>query len=110
MNRDIEWKNMHFDQMEEFKKGEEDFIEALSECPSCLAKVGIEILEMGQIGEDEKKTLKQILLKLVEKEADETQPLIVSRRPLRDLLEGKPILLPNIRTTLRKMVEDLKRS
>ena len=46
-------------ELPEFKKGEEEFIEAISECPACSVKMALELVDSED--PDDKAVLKKIL-------------------------------------------------
>jgi len=86
---------------EAIDEGLEDFLESLSDCRSCLIKFAIEIADSTDLRD--RKVLKKILKKLAEQEInrsgteEEFIPLVISRKPLIDLIDGKPILFPRLR-------------
>ena len=86
---------------EAIDEGLEDFLESLSDCRSCLIKFAIEIADSTDLRD--RKVLKKILKKLAEQEInssgteEEFIPFMISRKPLIDLIDGKPILFPRLR-------------
>ena len=86
---------------EAIDEGLENFLESLSDCRQCLIKFAIEIADSTD--QRDREALKKILKKLAEQEISKSEseeefiPLVISRRPLIDLIDGKPILFPRLR-------------
>jgi len=86
---------------EDVEKGLDDFLESLSNCRSCLIKFAIEIADSTDPRDRE--ALKKILKKLAEQEINKNEseeefiPFLISRKPLIDLIDGKPVLFPRLR-------------
>jgi hypothetical protein len=86
---------------EDLEKGLDDFLESLSDCRSCLVKFALEIADSTD--QRDREALKKILKRLAEQEIreegseEEFVPFLISRKPLIDLIDGKPIILPRLR-------------
>ena len=86
---------------EAIDKGIDNFLESLADCRPCLIKFAIEIADSTD--QRDREALKKILKKLAEQEInrsgteEEFIPFMISRKPLIDLIDGKPILFPRLR-------------
>jgi len=99
------WKENIRD-FEEFKKGEEEFIESLKGCLPCLVKLSLELVESNKKEDREllKKTLHEIArnIKTNEEAGDEEEGFLglglISATAMLAFLSGEPIRLARFRS------------